>query len=154
MTLRQPNYDRMLQLGLHGMAEAIEEQYHLPGVEELGFDDRLAMLLEREVQQASSKKLPCAVAAGAIAHSRRDPGCRLQRGARDNPNRADPTRRWRLDSRRVESDRRRLNRHWQDLPGLRTGPSGVPAEALGAIPPGSGTGVLAGPRPRQGAGRT
>ena len=39
MTLRQPNYDRMLQLGLHGMAEAIEEQYHLPGVEELGFDD-------------------------------------------------------------------------------------------------------------------
>ena len=55
MTLRQPNYDRMLQLGLHGMAEAIEEQYHLPGVEELGFDDRLAMLLEREVQQRHQK---------------------------------------------------------------------------------------------------
>ena len=55
MTLRQPNYDRMLQLGLHGMAEAMEEQYHLPGVEELGFDDRLAMLLEREVQQRHEK---------------------------------------------------------------------------------------------------
>ena len=55
MTLRQPNYDRMLQLGLHGMAEAIEEQYHLPGVEALGFDDRIAMLLEREVQQRNQK---------------------------------------------------------------------------------------------------
>lgn len=55
MTLRQPNYDRMLQLGLPGMAEALEEQYHLAGVEELGFDDRIAMLLEREVQQRNQK---------------------------------------------------------------------------------------------------
>ena len=55
MTLRQPNYDRMLQLGLHGMAEAIEEQYHLPGIEDLDFHDRLAMLLDREFEQRNQK---------------------------------------------------------------------------------------------------
>ena len=69
MTLRQPNYDRMLQLGLHGMAEAMEEQYHLPGVEELGFDDPPRDAAGARGSAASSKKLPCAVAAGAIAHS-------------------------------------------------------------------------------------
>jgi len=29
VTLRQPNYDRMIQIGLYGMAEAYEEQYHV-----------------------------------------------------------------------------------------------------------------------------
>ena len=56
MTLRQPNYDRMLQLGLHGMAEALEEQYHLAGIDDLGFDDRNAMLLEREAQRRNQKR--------------------------------------------------------------------------------------------------
>lgn len=50
MTPRQPNIERMLQLGLAGMAEAMEEQADLPGAEELGFDDRLALLLEREAE--------------------------------------------------------------------------------------------------------
>lgn len=55
MTLRQPNYDRMIQIGLHGMAEAYEEQYHIAGIEDLGFDDRFAMLLEREVEKRHQK---------------------------------------------------------------------------------------------------
>ena len=55
MTLRQPNLDRMLQLGLSGMAEALDEQHHLAGIEELGFDDRIAMLLEREVEHRDQK---------------------------------------------------------------------------------------------------
>ena len=56
MTLRQPNYDRMLQLGLPGMAEALEEQYHIAEIDDLGFDDRIAMLLEREAQQRNQKR--------------------------------------------------------------------------------------------------
>ena len=48
MTLRQPNIERMLQLGLTGMAEALEEQRDIADIEQLGFDDRLAMLIERE----------------------------------------------------------------------------------------------------------
>ena len=45
----------MLILGPHGMAEALEEQYHLAGIEEIGLDDRIAMLLEPEVQQRNQK---------------------------------------------------------------------------------------------------
>ncbi len=55
MTLRQPNIKRMLQLGLSGMAEAMEEQHDIADIEQLGFDDRLAMLLEREAQHRDHK---------------------------------------------------------------------------------------------------
>ena len=50
MTLRQPNIERMLQLGLSGMAEALGEQRDVADIEQLGFDDRLAMLTEREAE--------------------------------------------------------------------------------------------------------
>ena len=52
MTLRQPNIDRMLQLGLSGMAEALEEQGDIADIDQLGFDDRLAMMIERARQPA------------------------------------------------------------------------------------------------------
>ena len=50
MTLRQPNIERMFQLGLSGMAEALAEQRDVADIEQLGFDDRLAMLIEREAE--------------------------------------------------------------------------------------------------------
>ena len=50
MTLRQPNIERMLQLGLLGMSEALEEQRDIADIEQLGFDDRLAMMLQREAE--------------------------------------------------------------------------------------------------------
>ena len=50
MTLRQPNIDRLLQLGLSGMAEALEEQRDIADVDQLGFDDRLALMIEREAE--------------------------------------------------------------------------------------------------------
>ncbi len=55
MTLRQPNIDRLLQLGLSGMAEALEEQRDIADVDQLGFDDRLAMMIEREAEHRDHK---------------------------------------------------------------------------------------------------
>ncbi len=49
MTLRGPNIERMPRPGLSGMAEAIEERRGVPDIGQPGFDDRLAMLVEREV---------------------------------------------------------------------------------------------------------
>lgn len=82
MTLRQPNIQRMLQLGLTGMAEAMEEQMDLPGSTDLDFDDRLAMLLEREINHRNQRSY--------LAHLRRaqlrmradlqDVDCRAGRG--------------------------------------------------------------------------
>ena len=72
----------MLQLGLTGMAEAMQEQMDLAGAEELGFDDRLAMLLERELGHRNQRSY--------LAHLRRaqlrmradlqDVDCRAGRG--------------------------------------------------------------------------
>ena len=39
----QPNIERMLQLGLCGIAEALAEQREVANIEQLGFDDRLAI---------------------------------------------------------------------------------------------------------------
>ena len=55
MTLRQPNVERMLQLGLTGMVEALEEQRDIADIDQLDFDDRLAMMLEREAQHRDHK---------------------------------------------------------------------------------------------------
>ena len=55
MTLRQPNIERMLQLGLNGMAEAMDDLQELADSGELGFDDRLAMLLERELAHRNQR---------------------------------------------------------------------------------------------------
>ena len=45
----------MLQLGLTGMAEALEEQRDIADVDQLGFDDRLAMMIEREAEHRDHK---------------------------------------------------------------------------------------------------
>ena len=55
MTLRQPNIDRLMQLGLSGMAEALEEQRDIADVDQLGFDDRLALMIEREAEHRDHK---------------------------------------------------------------------------------------------------
>ena len=60
MTLRQPNIDRMLQLGFTGMAEALEEQADIANIDQLGFDDRLAMMLERETPRPEELSWPFA----------------------------------------------------------------------------------------------
>ena len=51
----QPNIDRLLQLGLSGMAEALEEQRDIADVDQLGFDDRLALMIEREAEHRDHK---------------------------------------------------------------------------------------------------
>ncbi len=46
--LRHPTLDLLHELRLPGMAQAFEEQAAMPDIGELSFDDRLALLLERE----------------------------------------------------------------------------------------------------------
>ena len=50
MTLSNPITEMLLQLKLSGMEEAYYEQLQTQGYQELGFEDRLAFLLERERQ--------------------------------------------------------------------------------------------------------
>ena len=150
MTLRQPNVERMLQLGLHGMVEVLEEQRDIADIDQLGFDDRLAMMIEREAQYRDHKSYlgHLRQAQLRIRADLQDVDCRAGRGI--TRNHADRTRRRRLDPPGLQPDPHRSNRIRKDLPGLRPGPSGMPAEGIRALPARARTRLRARPRPRQG----
>ena len=48
---------RLRKFGLAGMARALEEQRRHPDAADLGFEDRLAMLVEREALERDNKRL-------------------------------------------------------------------------------------------------
>ena len=55
--LTHPTSDRLRELGLAGMARALEEQRRQPESAELGFEDRLALLVDREALERDTKRL-------------------------------------------------------------------------------------------------
>jgi DNA replication protein DnaC len=55
--LLHPTLERLNELRLTGMAAALEEQLLMPDVDSLSFEDRLALLLEREVTQREDRRL-------------------------------------------------------------------------------------------------
>lgn len=55
--LTHPTHDRLVTLGLTGMAKALEEQRRQPDIEALSFEERLAMLVDREAIERENKKL-------------------------------------------------------------------------------------------------
>jgi DNA replication protein DnaC len=55
--LNHPTIDRLRDLGLVGMIRALEEQQRQPDSTQLTFEDRLAMLVDREVLERDNKRL-------------------------------------------------------------------------------------------------
>lgn len=55
--LTHPTTDRLRELGLVGMARALEEQRRHAEAADLSFEDRLAMLVDREASERDSKRL-------------------------------------------------------------------------------------------------
>ena len=55
--LLHPTLERLTELRLTGMAAALEEQLLMPDVDSLSFEDRLALLLEREVTHREDRRL-------------------------------------------------------------------------------------------------
>src|SRR5262245_37318369 len=55
--LTHPTSDRLLALGLTGMAKALDEQRRQPNVEGLSFEERLGLLVDREAVERESKRL-------------------------------------------------------------------------------------------------
>ena len=55
--LTHPTHDRLIALGLTGMAKALEEQRRHPDVEALSFEERLALLVDREAIERENKRL-------------------------------------------------------------------------------------------------
>src|SRR6202522_3142266 len=55
--LPQPTYDRLIALGLVGMAKAIEEQREPAAVAALTFEERIGLLVDREAVERESRRL-------------------------------------------------------------------------------------------------
>jgi DNA replication protein DnaC len=55
--LIHPTLERLRELRLPGMAAALEEQLRMRDIESLSFEDRLALLLEREVTHREDRRL-------------------------------------------------------------------------------------------------
>ena len=55
--LTHPTHERLIALGLTGMAKALEEQRQHPDVEALSFEERLALLVDREAIERENKRL-------------------------------------------------------------------------------------------------
>src|SRR5882672_5352056 len=55
--LPHPTYDRLIALGLVGMAKAFEEQRQQPAVASLMFEERIGLLVDREAVDRESRRL-------------------------------------------------------------------------------------------------
>ena len=55
--LTHPTEQRLVALGLAGMAKALEEQRRHPDIAALPFDDRLGLLVDREAIDRENKRL-------------------------------------------------------------------------------------------------
>jgi DNA replication protein DnaC len=55
--LKHPTEERLAALGLSGMAKALEEQRKQPDIAALGFEERFALLVDREATERDNKRL-------------------------------------------------------------------------------------------------
>jgi len=55
--LTHPTHDRLVALGLTGMAKALEEQRKQPDIAALSFEERLALMVDREAIERENKRL-------------------------------------------------------------------------------------------------
>ena len=55
--LTHPTHDRLVALGLTGMAKALEEQRNQPDIAALSFEERLALMVDREAIERENKRL-------------------------------------------------------------------------------------------------
>ena len=55
--LTHPTHDRLIALGLTGMAKALEDQRRQPDITALAFEERIAMMIDREALERENKRL-------------------------------------------------------------------------------------------------
>lgn len=55
--LIHPLLDKLQQLRFHGMLEALKEQMHSSGIDSLCFEDRLSLLIDREMNERENRKV-------------------------------------------------------------------------------------------------
>jgi len=64
--LIHPTHDRLIALGLTGMAKAFEEQRRSPDLDTLGFEDRIGLLVDREAAERDTRRLTARLKLAAL----------------------------------------------------------------------------------------
>ncbi len=67
--LAHPTHERLLSLGLTGMAKAFQEQHTTPDLTTLSFEERLGMLVDREAIERDNKRTSTRLRFAALRHS-------------------------------------------------------------------------------------
>jgi hypothetical protein len=76
--LTHPTHDRLVALKLTGMAKALEEQRRQPDIAALGFEERLALMVDREaIERANKKGKPGSGKVGLLARSATRPAATI-----------------------------------------------------------------------------
>jgi DNA replication protein DnaC len=66
--LAHPTQERLITLGLAGMAKALDDQRRSPDVAALGFEERLGLLVDREDAERESRRLTTRLKFAALRH--------------------------------------------------------------------------------------
>ena len=123
--LNHPTLDKLLALRLTGMAKALSEQMDLPESQALSFEERLGLLVDREMTVRSDRRLTTRL---------RQAKLRLSASLEDidyrHPRGLDKSLMLRLASYQWVHDRHNVHitgppRHWQNLARVCLGPQGV-----------------------------
>src|SRR6202140_470088 len=67
--LTHPTHERLISLGLAGMAKALEEQRRSPDLDALSFEERVGLLVDREAAERDTKRLTTRLKFAALRQS-------------------------------------------------------------------------------------
>lgn len=67
--LTHPTHERLITLGLTGMAKALEEQWRSPDLDALSFEERVGLLVDREAAERDTKRLTARLKFAALRQS-------------------------------------------------------------------------------------
>lgn len=67
--LHHPTLDKLQQLRLVGMSTALREQLDLPDIHTLGFEERLGLLVDRELTLREERRLQTRLRQAKLKHS-------------------------------------------------------------------------------------
>lgn len=79
--LNHPTHQQLNQLRLFGMAKALNEQQTLPELERMSFEERLGLLVEREISERASSANDCQTTPRQAETCGCAGRCRLQGGS-------------------------------------------------------------------------
>ncbi len=67
--LNHPTLEKLLTLRLSGMLKALNEQQQIPEIDSLGFEERLGLLIDREVTERENRRLGTRLKKAKLRHS-------------------------------------------------------------------------------------